>query len=339
VLQKTPLHYCVEASLFTTAKKLLLRNDVNVNAKDKYGNTPLHLRVENENTTIGRILLAKEGIDISLENNDGETPFSLSIKRNKTNMIRLFLSLVNLDEQDQFKRTLLHWAAETNAPYALAALLNRTSKNIKDINGDTSLTIALKNNNDKAVMMLSETKHFDVDTMDNNGDTPLHIAFSHGSNYVIQKVLKTKMNINSPNNNAETPLHVACKLNNKTAVQILKEKVANLTFVDKNLRTPLITAAYFNNTEAAIMLFHGSANQNDPFLTIDTDDLLMSEINYKIQQNPTDARDMEGNTVLHYCAMFQNVEMARFLVTRGARATILNSYQETAATIVVNQDS
>ena len=95
---------CVEASLFTTAKKLLLRNDVNVNAKDIYGNTPLDLGVENENTTIGRILLAKEGIDISLENNDGETPFSLSIKRNKTNMIRLFLPLVNLDEQDHLKK-------------------------------------------------------------------------------------------------------------------------------------------------------------------------------------------------------------------------------------------
>jgi ankyrin repeat protein len=193
VLQKTPLHYCVEASLFTTAKKLLLRNDVNVNAKDIYGNTPLHLGVENENTTIGRILLAKGGTDISLENNDGETPFSLSIKRNKTNMIRLFLPLVNLDEQDHFKRTLLHWAAEKNAPYTLAALLNRTSKNIKDINGETPLTIALKNKNDKAVMMLSETKHSDVDTMDNNGDTPLHIACSHGNSYVIQKVLKTKI--------------------------------------------------------------------------------------------------------------------------------------------------
>ncbi len=194
MLQKLPLHYCVEASLFTTAKKILLRNDVNVNANDINGNTPIHIRVENENTTIGRILLAKEGIDISLENNDGETPsFHYLLKKNKTNMIRLFLPLVNLNDQDHFKRTLLHWEAEKNAPYAVAALLNRTSKNIKDINGDTPLTVALKNNNDKVVMMLSETKHFDVDTMDNNGDTPLHIACSHGNSYVIQKVLKTKM--------------------------------------------------------------------------------------------------------------------------------------------------
>lgn len=45
---------------------------------------------------------------------------------------------------------------------------------MRDINGDTPLTLALKQNNDKAVMMLSETQHFIVDTMDNNGDTPLH---------------------------------------------------------------------------------------------------------------------------------------------------------------------
>ena len=137
--------------------------------------------------------------------------------------------------------------------------------------------------------------------MDNNGDTPLHIACSHGNSYLIQKVLNTKMNINSLNNNAETPLHVACKLNTETAVKILRKKGANLTFVDKSLRTPLITAAYFNNTEAAKMLFHGSANQKDPFLFIDTD-LLMSDIDYISKQNPIDARDMEGNTALHYCS-------------------------------------
>ena len=145
--------------------------------------------------------------------------------------------------------------------------------------------------------------------MDNNGDTPLHIACSHGNSYLIQKVLNTKMNINllnnnaetkkkvlitkmninSLNNNADTPLHVACKLNNETAVQILREKGANLTFVDKSLQTPIIMAAYFNNTEAAKMLFHGSANQKDPFLFIDTD-LLMSDIDYISKQNPIDAR-------------------------------------------------
>jgi ankyrin repeat protein len=73
------------------------------------------------------------------------------------------------------------------------------------------------------------------------------------------------------------------------------------------------------------MIFHGSANQNDPFLFIDTDDLLMSDIDYKSQQNPIDAKDMEGYTALHYCAMFQNVELAKFLVKRGARTTILNN--------------
>ena len=65
----------------------------------------------------------------------------------------------------------------------------------------------------------------------------------------------------------------------------------------------------------------------------------MSDIDYKSQQNSIDARDMEGNTALHYCAMFQNVELAKFLVNCGARTTILNNHQETAASIVVNQDS
>lgn len=66
------------------------------------------------------------------------------------------------------------------------------------------------------------------------------------------------------------------------------------------------------------------------------DDPLVNDSDSVRQQNPIDARDMEGNTALHYCSMYQNVELARFLVTRGARATILNNSQETAASIVVN---
>ena len=253
-------------------------------------------------------------------------------------MIRVLLPLTNLDVQDQFGRTILHWAAEQNAPYALAALLNRTPPSVRDINGDTPLTLALKANNEKAVLMLQETRHFDVDTVDSDGDTPLHNACLHANKYIMKTILNTHININSPNNNAETPLHVACKLNNDTAVQMLREKNADLNVVDYNMRTPLITAAYYNCTEAVMKLFQDSTTDCDPFRFLQ-DDQLMAENNLVFMQNSINARDSDGNTALHYCSMHQNTELAKFLVIHGAHTTILNNKEETAASIVVSQEN
>ena len=63
-------------------------------------------------------------------------------------MIRVILLLTKLGVQDHLGRTILHCAAEQNAPYALAALLNRTLTSVQDVNGDTPLTLALKANNE-----------------------------------------------------------------------------------------------------------------------------------------------------------------------------------------------
>ena len=126
----------------------------------------------------------------------------------------------------------MHWAAEQNPPYALTALSNRTPTSVQDVNGDTPLTLALKAYNEKAVLMLQETRHFNVDTVDSDGSTPLHNAYLHANQYLIKTILNTHININSSNNNTETPLHVACKLNKDTAVQMLREQHADINVVD-----------------------------------------------------------------------------------------------------------
>ena len=189
-------------------------------------------------------------------------------------MIRVLLPLTKLDVRDHLGRTMLHWAVEQNAPCALAALLNRTPTSVQDINGDTLLTLTLKANNEEAVLMLHDTRHFDVDIVDNDVGIPLHNACLHPNQYLIETVLNTNININSPNNNAETPLHMACKLNIDTAVQILRERHADINVVDYNMRTPLITAAYYNSTEAAPKLFQGSTSNCDFFQFLDEDQMM-----------------------------------------------------------------
>ena len=123
-----------------------------------------------------------------------------------------------------------------------------------------------------------------------------------------------------------------------TAVQMLREQHADLNVVDYNMRTPLITAAYYNCTEAAIKLFQDSTTDCDPFRFLNNDQM-MTENNFVFIQNSINARDIDGNTALHYCSMHQNTELAKFLVIHGAHTTILNNKEETAASIVLNQEN
>ena len=103
IRERTPLHYCVEASLLSRVKKILTRVEVDVNAKDNRGETPLHLCVAIDNAYITRVLIAKETIDLDIQNHSGETPFSLAIKENKTKMIRVLLPLTKLNVRDHLE--------------------------------------------------------------------------------------------------------------------------------------------------------------------------------------------------------------------------------------------
>ncbi|MCB1173793.1 MAG: ankyrin repeat domain-containing protein [Leptospiraceae bacterium] len=60
--------------------KLLLKNGIEVNAKDIQGNTPLHRTVLLNNLLLARLLL-ESGSDKSIQNNLGQTPLALAESR------------------------------------------------------------------------------------------------------------------------------------------------------------------------------------------------------------------------------------------------------------------
>ncbi len=43
--------------------------------------------------------------------------------------------------------------------------------------------------------------------------------------------------------------------------------------------------------------------------------------------------------IRHYCSMHQNTELTKFLVIHGANTTILSNKEETAASILLNQEN
>ncbi|MCS7244590.1 MAG: ankyrin repeat domain-containing protein [candidate division WOR-3 bacterium] len=80
--------------------------------------------------------------------------------------------------------------------------------NSKNEYGKTPLHIAVENNYEDIVKVLLENKA-DVNIKDNNGNTPLHIAVMKGNEYIIKELLKNGANENIKNNDGKTPKELA----------------------------------------------------------------------------------------------------------------------------------
>lgn len=83
-------------------------------------------------------------------------------------------------------------AARTNDISLLTKLFkNHIKKDIKDENGDTAVSIAVRNNHPKIVKMLLEYG-FNVNTVNHQLMTPLHLAASQGNEAVLLILLEHK---------------------------------------------------------------------------------------------------------------------------------------------------
>jgi ankyrin repeat protein len=146
--------------------------------------------------------------------------------------------------------------------------------------------------------------------------------------------------MNITNALGETPLHHACSKNNVFAVEGLQKYYVDRNARDDRQQTPLIVAACNNSTEAAKLLF-----SDDNFFTVNkaTEGAEKESCsNEPIDIRSTvflDAADELGNTALHYCSIFNNVELAVFLINKGAKTSILNGEWDTPITILARNQT
>ena len=120
------LHFSIVGGNLDTIRYLLERN-LNVNAKNLYGETPLHWCCKEGKLEILKLLI-KNGADVELRDYDGNS--------------------------------IVHWAAEYNQSEILCELLKYNIKNIPNIHLQSPLDIARLNESYEAIniLTLSNTK-------------------------------------------------------------------------------------------------------------------------------------------------------------------------------------
>lgn len=99
---------------------------------------------------------------------------------------------------------------------------DRELVNQKDIEGNTPLLLACKNNFTYYVKKLLVKYDASVNIPNNNGDTPLHAACQRGNEDIVRLLIKAKnIDVNAKNKLERTPLFVACLNGHKDIVKIL----------------------------------------------------------------------------------------------------------------------
>ena len=298
--QSTALHKACQLNTYEVIPKLI--TEENINMKDKNGNTPLMIAIQEKNYESIKALLSNEiSIDTNvIDSNDNSSLINiLNNFHDFKGLSELIDSVIKNGADRDFvnknKSTALHSACQYNTYEAIPKLITENNINLKDINGDTPLMIAIQEKNYESIKaLLSNEISIDTNVIDSNGNSSLINILNNSQGFkglseLIDSVIKNGANRDFTNKDKSTALHIACQYNTYEVIsKLITEK--NINMKDKNCNIPLIVAYKKKHKECIVELlsnpffntyYKKSANLINVMLYL-LDNKVESEIVYEV---------------------------------------------------------
>jgi len=252
---KTPLHDAVRLGM-GESEKARIEAGADLEAKDISGNTPLMDAVQNGLSAAAERLL-EYGASPTVRNNSGDTPLHSSIASSRLELSSLLLG-------------------------------RGASIFAKNAKGETPLALAFGLGSEAASALLTKDR---INSSDDEGRTPLHIAVSGGAPIaIVSQIIALGAAVSEPDAKGSTPLHRSLNAKQYEVARILVKSGADPFILTGAEETPA-EAALRLGQEAVAALFDGAA---------------------------VSASDMLGNTALHYAAKQQDEAIVERLIKLGA---------------------
>lgn len=263
IYQKKAIHYASENG-YLEIFKILREKPFNLKISDKnyFGNTSLHYIAENNRVEllnyISKLIKSKKiKFDKNLYiNNSGETPLHYSVKNFNSKIFDLLIkSPFNFDinKKNKYNQDILHIASDeynnsNESILKISELIKKGEfkfdpKNCKDIEGNTPLLYAAKNNNiERLNILIKNPFNLNLNVKNKANQTLLHLATDYyDSKEFILKISELikkgqfEFDIgNSKDNKGNTPLHYIAKTGNEKIYNLLINKPFNLKENEKN---------------------------------------------------------------------------------------------------------
>ncbi|XP_025099577.1 inversin-like isoform X3 [Pomacea canaliculata] len=327
---RTPLMFCVLADRLECAE-LLLKARSHINIRDKGGRTALHWAAHKGNYRLMKLLLSR-GADYREKDNEGQTALHLITRHKLPKCMGILLRQLlpgEIDDQDNSKRTALHWASFYGNLEHVKMLIKQDSNiGIPDIEGKTPLHCAASCCDPEAVQcvkLILETTPSVINWQDYEGRTALHLAVADGNQSIVDLLTSVeKCTVSALDNMFRTPLHWAAFLGHSRIVKLLLQNSADCTSSDSNGATPLHYAAQ-NNFDETVDVFLSWKNMDEPDLEGRTAFMWAAgkgaanvlQVFFKhgvdVQQE-----DKTGGTALHAAGLAGYAETVQLLLKHGA---------------------
>ena len=212
--------------------KIFLKNKIDINAKDVFGNTILQYASFHGYTNIAECLIS-HGADINARN--------------------------------CHNRTALHQASWNGHQDIVLLIIEKTDVNAQDNDGITALHCTCQSTSHqghKHVVNLLLSHGANISAQDNNGTTPLHAASFTNRKEMVELLLSHDAYINAQNNAGATPLYNASFFGYTDIVELLLSHGADITIKDKNDHTALFWASLEGHKEIVELLEKADAEQD-----------------------------------------------------------------------------
>uniref|UniRef100_A0A915LP16 Uncharacterized protein n=1 Tax=Meloidogyne javanica TaxID=6303 RepID=A0A915LP16_MELJA len=215
--------------------------------------------------------------------------------------------------------------------YKMLRLDEKTLRSVHSKSNLRKFSEAVQNKNIQKLDRLCQ-QGLDPNFHDSHGETPLTLASGiPGSQQVIVQLVGGGAHLDFRNTEGQTGMHKAAFLSVAENVRVLLELGASPNYKDLIGLTPL----YYNmlnaesNAEVTEMLLAEAADLDIACkngLCKHTEQLIYYGANI-------DARNINGNTPLHVCAVNGRVECAQLLLYRGADPSLINGNNQTAVQV------
>ena len=224
---------------------LLHEPKCNKQIKDQKGQKAIHHAAREGNEDVLKTLIEKGEQHIDDKDNRKNTPLLLAAQRKRNTNVVFELIIHGADDlhENKERKHSWHYALDSKDSNLLDSLMAACIEKKKDMNKRQPLLIAAKIGRLEMIQYLLAYQQGPLEyPQDPQKNSFLHIAALHDQSDIIDK-FHTRKEINSKNDKGDTPLHIACRNGFDKTIKTLLKCKAKTSIKNKEEETPLHVAA------------------------------------------------------------------------------------------------